>query len=296
MRIFVTGAAGWVGSAVVADLIGAGHSVLGLARSDANAEKLTTAGAEVHRGSLEDLDSLRRGAAESDGVIHCAFIHDFSKPVEISAIDKRGIEALGETLAGSGRPLIATSGVGGLRPVEVATEDMVRAPNPYLPRVSEETALAFAPRGVRAMAVRLAPTVHGEGDHGFVPRLIAIAREKGSAASIGEGLNRWPAVHRRDAARLYRLAIEKGAPGAQYHAVAEEGVPFKDIAAVIGKRLGLPVVNVAPDKAADQFGWFAMFAAMDMPASSEATKAALGWRPAEHGLIEDLDHPYYFRG
>jgi nucleoside-diphosphate-sugar epimerase len=296
MRVFVTGASGWVGSAVVAELIGAGHSVLGLARSDANAEKIAATGAEVHRGSLEDLDSLKRGAAESDGVIHCAFIHDFSKPVEISAIDKRAIETMGETLAGSGRPLIATSGVGMLRPGKVATEEMTRTPDQHLPRVSEQAALAFAPRGVRAMAIRLAPTVHGNGDHGFVPRLLALAREKGSAAYVGEGLNRWPAVHRLDAARVYRLALEKGASGAQYHAVAEEGVPFKDIAAVIGKRLGLPVVSVPPEKAAEQFGWFTIFAGMDMPASSALTRAALGWSPTQQGLIADLDQPYYFGG
>jgi len=294
MRVFVTGASGWVGSAVVAELIGAGHSVVGLARSDANAEKLAAAGAEVHRGSLEDPDSLKRGAAAADGVIHCAFIHDFSKMVENSAIDRRAIDAMGETLSGSGRPLIATSGVGLLRPGEVATEEMTRGPEPHFPRVSEAAALAFAPLGVRAMAIRLAPTVHGNGDHGFVPRLVAIAREKGSAGYVGEGLNRWPAVHRLDAARLYRLALEKGAAGAQYHAVAEEGVSFKDIAAVIGKRLGVPVVRVAPGKAAEQFGWFAMFAGMDMPASSAITRKGLGWSPTELGLLADLDQPYYF--
>ena len=294
MRVFVTGASGWVGSAVVAELIGAGHSVLGLARSDANAGKIAAAGAEVHHGSLEDVDSLKRGAAAADGVIHCAFNHDFSKFAENGAIDKRAIEAMGETLAGSGRPLIATSGVGFVRPGEVVTEEMARTPDPHAPRVSEEAALQFAPRGVRAMAIRLAPTVHGRGDHGFTPRLIAIAREKGSAAYAGEGLNRWPAVHRFDAARLYRLALEKGASGAQYHAVAEEGVPMKDIAAVIGKRLGVPVVSVAPERAAEHFGWFAMFAAMDMPASSARTRQALGWSPKEPGLLADLDQPHYF--
>jgi nucleoside-diphosphate-sugar epimerase len=296
MRVFVTGASGWVGSAVVAELIGAGHSVLGLARSDANAEKLAAAGAEVHRGSLENLDSLHRGAAAADGVVHCAFNHDFSRIVENSAIEKRAIETMGKALAGSGRPLVATSGVGMLRPGEVVTEEMARAPDPHFPRNSEAAALKFAPRGVRAMAIRLAPTVHGRGDHGFVPRLIGIAREKGSAGYIGEGLNRWPAVHRLDAARLYRLALEKGASGAQYHAVAEEGVPMKDIAAVIGKRLGVPIVSVAPEKAAEHFGWFAMFAGMDMPASSALTRETLGWRPKEPGLIADLDQPYYFGG
>ncbi len=297
MHIFVTGASGFVGSAVVAEFIGAGHSVLGLARSDASADKLAAAGAEVHRGLLEDLASLRRGAALADGVVHCAFIHDFSKFAENSAIDKRAIDALGETLEGSDKPLIATSGVALLRPGVVSTEEMVRPPGAHgFPRVSEEAALAFAPRGVRAMAIRLPPTVHGEGDHGFVPGLIQRAREKGAAAYVGEGRNRWPAVHRRDAARVYRLALERGVSAARYHAIAEEGVPFLDIAAVIGKRLGVPVISVPAEKAADHFGWFAMFAAVDTPSSSAMTRAALGWRPAEPGLIEDLDHPHYFGG
>jgi nucleoside-diphosphate-sugar epimerase len=297
MHIFVTGASGFVGSAVVAELIGAGHSVLGFARSDAAADKLAAAGADVHRGSLEDIESLKRGAAGSDGVIHCAFIHDFSKFAENSAIDKRAIDALGETLAGSGKPLIATSGVALLQPGRVSTEETVRPPGAFaVPRVSEEASLAFAPRGVRAMAIRLPPTVHGEGDHGFVPTLIRIAREKGAAAYVGEGLNRWPAVHRFDAARAYRLAVEKGVSGARYHAIAEEGVPFRDIAAVIGKRLGVPVISVPPEKAADHFGWFAMFAAVDTPASSARTREALGWTPGQLGLIEDLDQPCYFGG
>jgi nucleoside-diphosphate-sugar epimerase len=297
MRIFVTGASGFVGSAVVADLIGAGHSVLGLARSDAAADKLAAAGAEVHRGSLEDVASLKSGAAAADGVVHCAFIHDFSKFVENSAIDKRAIEALGEALAGSGRPLIATSGVGLLQPGRISTEETEPPSGPQaLPRVSEQAALALAPRGVRAMAIRLPPSVHGAGDHGFVPLLIGIAREKGAAAYIGEGLNRWPAVHRLDAARLYRLALENGAAGARYHAIDEEGVPFRRIAEVIGKRLGLPVVSLPPEKAAEHFGWFAMFAAIDAPASSALTRKWLGWGPKEAGLLADLDQPHYFGG
>ncbi len=295
MRIFVTGASGWVGSAVVEDLIDAGHSVVGLARSEANAETLSALGAEVHRGALEDLESLESGAAGADGVIHCAFIHDFSRMAENSAVDRRAIEVMGATLKGSGRPLIATSGVALLRPGAVATEEIVRETGGSFPRVSEQAALALAPSGVRAMAVRLAPTVHGDGDHGFVPQLVAIARAKGAAAYVGDGLNRWPAVHRRDAARLYRLAIENGTTGAQYHAVAEDGVPMRDIAAVIGRRLGLPVVSVAPEKAADHFGWIAMFAGMDMPASSALTRERLGWAPTGPGLIADLDNPYYFR-
>lgn len=296
MRIFVTGASGFVGSAVVAELIGAGHSVLGLARSDASADKLAAAGAEVHRGSLGDLDSLKSGAAAADGVIHCAYVHDWSNFAETGAIDKRAIAALGETLAGSGRPLISTTGVAFLSPGRVSSEETEPPPEHAVPRVSEQAARALAPRGVRAMAVRLAPTVHGDGDHGFVPALIAIARAKGAAAYIGEGMNRWPAVHRLDAARLYRLALEQGSSGAWYHAIAEEGIPFRDIAAVIGKRLGLPVVSVPPEKAAEHFGWFAMFAGIDAPSSSALTRQRLGWSPTGPGLLADLDHPRYFGG
>ena len=292
MRIFVTGATGFVGSAVVADLIGAGHSVLGLARSNANADALEAAGAEVHRGSLEDLDSLKRGAAGSDGVIHCAFIHDFSKFAENGAIDKRAIEAMGEALENSGRPLIVSSGVALLPSGEVSTERSRRPAGSNFPRVSEEAALGFAPRGVAGMAVRLSPTVHGAGDHGFVPLLMAIAREKGVSAYVGDGLNRWPAVHRLDAARVYRLALEKGAPGAIYHAVAEEGVPFRDIAGAIGERLGVPVASVPPETAAGHFGFLGMFAGLDMPSSSAITRAALGWSPTGPGLLADIDQHY----
>ena len=294
MRVFVTGATGFVGSAVVADLISAGHKVLGLVRSDAGAAALAAAGAEVHRGSLEDIESLKSGAAQTEGVIHTAFIHDFSKFAENCEIDRRAIEALGETLAGSDRPLVVTSGVAFLAPGRIATEDDTLPAGSAVPRVSEQTAVSFVPSGVRASCVRLAPSVHDKGDHGFVPILIGIAREKGVSAYIGDGQNRWPGVHRLDAAPLFRLALEKGAPGTRYHGVADQGVPFREIAEMIGRRLGLPVVSKTREEAASHFGWFAMFAGIDCPASSAKTEAALGWRPTHRGLLADLDSSAYF--
>jgi nucleoside-diphosphate-sugar epimerase len=294
MRIFLTGATGFIGSAVAQELITAGHQVLGLTRSDAGAKSLIAARAQPHRGDLEDLQSLRTGAAASDGVIHTAFIHDFSKFKANCEIDKHAIEALGSALAGSNRPLIVTSGTGLLTPGHLATEETEKPSNSPLPRVSEQAALAI--QGVRASVVRLPPTVHGDGDHGFIPMLIGIAREKGVSAYIGDGLNRWPAVHRLDAAHLFRLVLEKApAAGTKFHGVAEEGVPFRDIAQVIGKRLNIPVVSKSPEEAPNHFGWFSHFAALDNPTSSSQTQEQLGWHPKHPALIPDLDREQYFK-
>ena len=293
MRVFVTGATGFVGSAIIAELISAGHTVLGLARSDAAAASLAAAGAEVHRGSLENPDSLSSGAAAADGVIHTAFIHDFSRFKENSELDRQTIETLGASLEGSDRPLVVTSGTGLLTGGRLAVEDSV--PDSPIPRVaSEEAAMALASRGVHVSVVRLPPSVHGEGDHGFVPRLIGLAREKRVSAYVSAGQNRWAAVHRLDAAQLFRLVLEKGSAGARYHGVAEEGVPFRDIAAAIGRGLNVPVISKSGEEANQHFGWFAHFAALDNPASSRRTRELLGWRPKQRGLIADLDGPRYF--
>jgi nucleoside-diphosphate-sugar epimerase len=292
MKIFLTGATGFIGSAVVPELIKAGHRVLGLTRSDSGAQSLVAAGAEVHRGSLEDLDSLRAGAAAADGVMHTAFIHDFSKFKENCEIDRRAIEALGSALAGSDRPFIVTSGTAGVAaPGNVATEDQVVPPDLPFPRVSERTALSL--KGVKASVMRL-PQVHDTIKQGLVTYIIALAREKGVSAYVGEGRNRWTAAHVSDVARLYRLALEKHEAGAKYHAVAEEGVPLRDIAETIGRGLKVPVVSLSPEKAAAHFGWLAMFAGLDLPASSAQTQQRLGWRPTGPGLIADLEKMRYF--
>jgi nucleoside-diphosphate-sugar epimerase len=294
MRVFVTGATGFIGTAVVRELIDAGHQVLGLARSDASAKSLVTTGAEAHRGSLEDLESLRSGAAAADGVIHTAFIHDFANYGPAAEADKRAIEALGSALAGSDRPLIVTSGTLLVqRKGLLATEEDTNTPN--FPRKSEEAALALAGRRVRASVVRLPPSVHGNGDHGFVPQLIRIAREKGVSAYIGDGLKRWPAVHRLDAAHLYRLALEKNAAGARYHGVDDEGVPTREIAEAIGRGLNVPVISKSHEAAADHFGWIARFFGIDGPAASALTQERLGWRPVQPGMIADLNAKHYFK-
>jgi nucleoside-diphosphate-sugar epimerase len=294
MRVFVTGATGFVGSAVVQELINNGHHVVSLARTDAAATSLAAAGAEVHRGSLEDLDSLKSGATKADGVIHLAFIHDFNNYGPAAEADRRAIETMGAALVGSGRPLIVTSGTLVVeRKGPLATED--DKPNPNFPRKSEEAAIALASKGVRASTVRLPPSVHGEGDHGFVPMIINIAREKGASAYIGDGTNRWPAVHRLDAAHLYRLVLEKGMAGASYHAIGDEGVPTKEVAEVIGRGLKVPVVSKSGEDAGSHFGWMARFFSLDGPASSKRTEQELGWRPKQRGLIEDMEKADYFK-
>ena len=320
MRVFVTGATGFIGSAVVKDLLRVGHEVIGLTRSKEGAKRLTAAGATPHWGRLEDLESLRSGAASADGVIHLAFLHGFadaklstrlgviargltgrslvsSFSAAMIGTDMAAIETLGSTLAGSDRPFVITVGTMGLRPGVIASEK--DAPDPASPGAarsvpSEKAAAAFASKGVRTSVVRLPPSVHGDGDAGFIPRLIAIARKKRASAYVGDGANRWPAVHRLDVAHLYRLALEKGVASSTYHGVAEIGVPFREIAEVIGRRLKFPVLTKNPEDAAGHFSWFAPFVAADNPVSSLSTQKNLGWQPAERTLVPDMDRPSYF--
>jgi nucleoside-diphosphate-sugar epimerase len=293
MRVFVTGATGFIGSAIVPELINAGHQVLGLTRSDAGARSLAAAGAEPHRGDIEDLESLRRGAAESDGVIHTAFDHDFSNFVANCEKDRRVIEALGGALAGSDRPLVITSGtgMGAVAPGQLATEDAFNTSHPN-PRIASELAgAAMSAAGVNVSVVRL-PQVHNTVKQGLVTYAIALAREKGVAAYLGDGFNRWSAAHVLDVARLYRLALEKREAGARYHAVAEEGIAVRDIAEVIGRGLKTPVAALSAEEAPGYFGWLSPFAGLDLAASSAQTRERLGWRPTGPGLITDLERMF----
>lgn len=293
MRVFFTGATGFIGSAIVPELIDAGHKVLGLSRSDAGARSLIAAGAEVHRGDLADLESLRSGAAKSDGVIHCAFIHDFSKFRESCETDTRAIETLGAALAGSDRPLIVSSGIGPWAPGRLTTENDDPQAHSFMPRVSEQSAMALLARGVKAAVMRL-PQVHDTVKQGLVTAMIALARAKGVSAYVEDGSNRWPAAHVLDVARLYRLALEKHEAGAKYHAVAEEGISAKAIAEAIGRGLKVPVASISREETSAHFGFFSAFTALDLSASSAWTQQRLGWRPTGPGLIADLDHARYF--
>lgn len=292
MRVFVTGATGFIGSMIVQDLIKAGHQILGLTRSEEGAKLLRDAGADVHRGELEDLDSLRRGAAASDGVIHCAFNHDFSKFAANCEQDRKVIETIGAVLEGSNRPFVITSGTAIAAPAgRISTEDDPPVPSSVIPRgASEEAADNVASRGVRVSVIRL-PQVHDRAKQGLVTWAIEMAREKGVSAYIGDGQNRWAAVHRNDVAPLYRLALEKGTSHARYNAVAEEGVTMRDIAEAIGRALKLPVISITPEQAPEHFGWLGHFAGLDMPSSSALTQQRLGWHPtSQPTMIEDLNN------
>jgi nucleoside-diphosphate-sugar epimerase len=296
MRVFVTGATGFIGSAIVPELIAAGHHVVGLARSDRAVAQLAAAGADAHRGDLTDLDSLYSGAAGSDGVVHTAFIHDFSNIAASGEIDLRAVQTLGTALENSGRPLVIASGVALVAPGRVATETDAADPNSAgSHRVpSERTAIALAHRGVRSAVVRLAPTVHGEGDHGFVSALIDITRNLGVSAYVGDGANRWPAVHRLDAAHLFRLALESAPAATVLHGVGEEGVRIRDIAEAIGHKLEIEARGISADKAADHFGFLAGFLAADLPTSSALTRDRFGWEPTHPTLLDDLAHDFYY--
>lgn len=295
MRIFVTGAAGFIGSEIVRQLLEAGHEVVGLVRSEENAAKLRAAGGTPYIGTLEDLDTLKRGVAQCDGVIHTAFVHDFSIYQEACKLDARVIEAIGEVLRGTERPLITTSVTAVLSSDGKLGTETSEVPQPPIPRqLGEVTTLKFASQGVRASILRLPPTVHGAGDHAFVPMLINVAKNKGVSAYIGNGMNCWPAVHRNDAANLFVLALEKGTAGSIYHAVAEEGIPIKEIAGMIGKRLDIPVISVSSEEATEHFGFLSSFLSVDNPTSSILTQQRLGWKPTHSTLMTDLASDAYF--
>ncbi|WP_353071493.1 SDR family oxidoreductase [Tunturiibacter gelidiferens] len=319
MRVFVTGATGFIGSAVVKELIDAGHQVTGLARSEASAQKLVAAGARVHHGSIEDVECLRRGAAVADGAIHTAFYHEIThmgvgtrlrvflggSPSGIVSrflsaavgTDRRALETMGRALAGPDRPLVAAFGTMAMTPGRLALEDDAYDNNSVgaARGASEDAMRELASLGIRTSVIRLPPIVHGEGDGGFAPRLFQIAKKKRESAYVGDGRNRWPAVHRLDAARLFRLALEKGSAGATYHGVGEEGVPFRDIAGVIGGHLNVPVVSKTPAQAAKQFSFLGLFVPVDNPTSSKLTQERLGWRPTQARLLSDLDEADYFK-
>lgn len=303
MRVFVTGATGFIGSAIVRDLQQAGHQVLGLARSDESAALLDAAGVSVHRGTIEDHDALAKGATECDGVIHTAFIHDFKDHAAASLTDLHAVQTMGRALAGSGKPFVNTTGtmvVAGMQLADGKLATELDAPiqgSPGGSRIASERAtIELAHSGVRSSVMRLPPSVHGEGDHGFVPMIIARARANGVSAYVGEGINRWPAVHRNDVARLYRLALESAPAGTILHGVAEEGVPTREIAEVIGKRLGMPVVSKTGDEAREHFAFLAHFFSVDNPVSSQLTRNTFNWAPTQPGLIADIDNAYYFGG
>jgi nucleoside-diphosphate-sugar epimerase len=319
MRVFVTGATGFIGSAIVQELISAGHEVTGLARSEASAKKLAAAGAKVHRGDIEDLECLRRGAAAADGAIHTAFYHQvshiplgtrlrvmlggvpggiFSRFLSAAvAMDRRAMETISQTLSGSDRPLVAAFATMALKPGQPGTENDTYDPNFFgaLRAQSEDVLRKMATKGIRTSAIRLPPIVHGAGDHGFASQLIQIARKKKESGYIGDGQNRWPSVHRLDAARLFRLALENGPAGGTYHAVAEEGIPFREIAGLIGRRLNVPVVSKTPAEASKQFGFLASFIEIDNPTSSKLTQERLGWQTTQPGLFADLETADYFK-
>ena len=291
MKVFVTGASGFIGSAVVKELLAAGHEVTGLARSDEAAGAIAGAGAHVLRGSLEDLEALRRGALQADGIVHTAFVHDFSRFASASELDKAAIAAMGMALEGTDKPIVVAGGLLGVPHTAEFTTEADASPD--FPRASEAAAMALAERGVNAAAVRLPPSVHGTGDKGFVPFIIAQARRHRIAACVEDGSNRWPAVHSLDAARLFRLAVEKGIKGARYNAVADEGVKIREIAEVIGKKLGLPVKSLSGEDAVAHFEWMSRFIGFDAPATSHKTQELLSWKPRQAGLIEDMEENYF---